>query len=266
MGKYFNVSPATGTGGLTAQEASVTPTSDFTGRGPVNENVVVEHQDDSSVKRTVRCSRMGTEDEYSDVISTMKFQKVDGTGDTIPTSGWTDVNLQNFGEGTWVGSLSAAACWVRLTYKINLAACDFLFTCAQNSGPFSKLYVRIDGKYLTEDGSLVASPTEYPQKDWGDSGSTVYVENDPGIYSQMSVEIIAKCPAVTEASPNAIGCMWDGNSGKNKNTASVTLSVVFTQSSGSAISVTPASLDFGTSTAEKKISITSVKPWKAYVQ
>lgn len=269
MGKYFNVSPATGTGGLAAQEASVTPTSDFTGRGPVTENVVVEYQGDAEVKQTRLCTRTGTTDTISNLNSTLKFEKVASTSDTIPASGWENVALESLSEETSVASIPLAACWIRISYKANLKACDFLANRSKDSAKeaFSKFYIRINGKYFTSTGELVSSATEYPQKAVNENGATLNVAGDPGLTSRMNVEIIAKCTVAAATSSNLIGSIWSNVQDQSKLDAPINSSVVFMQdSSASGLSVTPASLDFGTSTAEKKISITSLKPWKAYIE
>lgn len=270
MGKYFNVSPATGTGGLAAQEASVTPTSDFTGRGPVTENVIVEYQDDASVKQTRVCSRTGVEDTISQLVSTFKFQRVASTSDTIPTSGWEDVTTESAGgdSAERVAIIPIAACWVRMTYQLNLAACDFLsYASAGVSEQFSKFYVKINGKYLTSTGNLSDTVTEYPQKYTNGNEATVTIQGDPGVSSRMSVEVIAKVAAVTDYAMSLMGNIWADSAGQDRNQAPIVQSIMFSQSpDASGLSVTPASLDFGTSTAEKKISIMSAKPWKAYIE
>lgn len=271
MGKYFNVSPATGTGGLTVQEAAVTPTSDFTGRGPVTENVVVEYQDDASVKQTRPCSRTGVKDTISQLVSTFKFQRVASTSDTIPTSGWEDVATESAGgdSAEQLAVIPLAACWVRMTYQINLAACDFMaYASAGSSEQFSKFYVKINGKYLVPPtGALSDSVVEYPQKYTSNTEETMAIQGDPGVSSRMSVEVIAKVAAVTDYAMNLMGNIWADSAGQDRNNAPIVQSIIFSQSSdASGLSVTPASLDFGTSTAKKKISIMSNKPWKAYME
>lgn len=263
MGKYFNINPTTGEGGTTPGEISVTPISGFTGRGPVTENLIVELQDDASAKQTVVCSRTGKKTDQSDLNATVKVQRSTSTGDTIPDSDWEDLVEESTGSTVHEFSIPKNECWIKVSYKINLAACKIINMTSASAG-FKKKYVRINGKYLTGEGALNDVLTEY-SIDISNS-KLANIAGDPGVLAQMSVEVIVKCSATEGIEINAIGSYWGDDSNSGVRDSAVEYQIKITQSSGSQISVSPESLNFETSTSEKKISVKAISPWKAYIQ
>lgn len=267
MGKYFNINPTTGTGGLKTEEISVTPTSDFTGRGPVTENLIVELQDDAGAKQTVVCSRTGKKTTQTDFASSLKLQRSSSVSDTIPDSGWEDISPKISKDDEATYNIPLSGCWLRAVLDINLATCDFLVGHISEEGSYQKFFVRINGKYLTDAGKLVSNVTEYPQKANNEnSGATVNIENDPGKLAQMSVEVIAKCFPANGMSFHAIDVFFDDNPGVSFIGSAVNYAFVVVQTSDTEISVSPESLNFETSTSEKKISVKAISPWRAYIQ
>lgn len=267
MGKYFNINPTTGTGGLKTEEISVTPTPDFTGRGPVTENLIVELQDDAGAKQTVTCSRTGVKNTQSDLISSLTYQRSTSTSDTIPESGWENIVADVEGNEALL-KISNSACWLKFSYKLNLSACDYVADYTENNGNIPKFFVRINGKYLSNNGKLISTATEYTPKKADDSSliSTVEIENDPGKTEQMSVEVIMKLSEISDLALGGVVILWDDSSGSGANDVSIKFTISFQQSSGLGLSVSPASLNFETSTSEKKISVKAISPWRAYIQ
>ena len=121
------------------------------------------------------------------------------------------------------------------------------------SAGFKKQYVRINGKYLTGEGALNDALTEY-----NIDISNLRLANiagDPGVLAQMSVEVIVKCSATEGVEINEIGSYWGDDSNSDVGDSAVEYQVKIAQPSSSQISVSPASLNFETSTSEKKISV-----------
>ena len=263
MGKYFNINPTTGEGGTTPGEISVTPISGFTGRGPVTENLIVELQDDESAKQTVVCSRTGKKTDQSDLNATVKVQRSTSTGDTIPDSDWEDLVEESTGGMVHEFSIPKNECWIKVSYKINLAACKIINMTSASAG-FKKQYVRINGKYLTGEGALNDVLTEY-SIDISNS-KLANIAGDPGVLAQMSVEVIVKCSATEGVEMNAIGSYWGDDSNSSVGDSAVEYQIKIAQSSDSQISVSPESLNFETSTSEKKNSVKAISPWRAYIQ
>lgn len=267
MGKYFNINPETGTGDAKTEEISVTPTAGFTGRGPVTENLIVELQEDSDARKTVTCSRTGVKNTQSDLISSMTYQRSTSTGDTIPESGWEDLVPSVEGNEA-ILRISNSACWLKFSYKLNLSACDYAASYTENNGNIPRFFVRINGEYLSNNGELASVATEYTPKSGDDAGlvSTVAIENDPGKTEQMSVEVIVKLSAVSDLAVGGLVIYWADSSGVSAYDVPIEFTIAFQQASENGLFVSPASLDFETSTSEKKISVKAVSPWRAYIQ
>ena len=63
-----------------------------------------------------------------------------------------------------------------------------------------------------------------------------------------------------------MGSYWGDDSNSGVGNSAVEYQIKITQSSGSQISGSPESLNFETSTSEKKISVKAISPWRAYIQ
>lgn len=267
MGKYFNVSPATGTGGGVEQTVDVTPVSGFTGRGPVSETIRIESQNDPSVYVDRTATRRGVNTTQSAFQSSLKAYKAISSATTPPTTGWEAAVTANWELANRSIALTTVAQWLKVTFNLNCQACLLTIQDAVSKG--KNMWVEIDGKWLKSDGSLSSTPVAYNLPE-DPKLPAVLISGDPGLEKTYTVNLYQKFNDIGSA--NVGLWFWGIKFGPTGATPEGSIKYIINEAIGIAqtneasISVTPASLDFGTTAEKKTLSVISLDPWKASVR
>ncbi|MFV0587076.1 hypothetical protein [Bacteroides reticulotermitis] len=243
MAKYFNVSPSSAEGN---HSVTVTPKTDFTGAGKVSEAITFTAKNDASKKATINCSRQG---------KIIAFDITKCTISSSPTLDGTYTKLTPKVDNASQVSMTIPA---TATYiKVLVPAFNDSYLGLGNGlyQDGNEFYAKIFGGWMTDDMETL-SPTRVQYSSTTEDGFTP--TGNPGLLAATTIEVWFKIEA------NIYGYGVKKEFVIVSSSDSGDLYFIFNQTrSASTMSVSPTTMDFGTSLTGKDALVSSNDEWTA---